>query len=80
MEDFKKILNSGKLYRVMNPERDNPDYNSYLELMHKFNSLGYTVEAEEQKKQIAKKFLLKLDKVRQSKLPIMVCGVVIMYT
>lgn len=54
MTEFEEIMNSGKLYKVMGGTYEDTHYYEYLELMERYNSLGYTKEGEMKKQQILK--------------------------
>lgn len=52
MNDVEEMLNSGKIYKVMEWTDKDGRYHEYLQMMEKYNSLGYTPEAEEEKAEI----------------------------
>lgn len=52
MTELEEIMNSGKIYKVMELTNQDVHYKEYLQQMEVFNSLGYTQEAEEKKQQI----------------------------
>ncbi|WP_274421673.1 hypothetical protein [Blautia sp. XA-2221] len=49
MNKIEEILNSGKIYKVMEWTDKDTHYHEYLQMMELYNSLGYTPEAEEKK-------------------------------
>lgn len=52
MNEVEEMLNSGKIYKVMEWTDKDGDYHKYLQMMEMYNSLGYTPEAEEKKADI----------------------------
>ncbi len=54
MTEFEEIMNSGKIYKVMELTNEDIHYYEYLQLMEKYNSLGYTEEEKKEKLQILK--------------------------
>lgn len=52
MNDVEEMLNSGKIYKVMEWTDKEGHYHEYLQMMEKYNSLGYTPEAEKEKARI----------------------------
>lgn len=52
MNDVEEMLNSGKIYKVMEWTDKEGHYHEYLQMMEKYNSLGYTPEAEKEKAKI----------------------------
>lgn len=54
MNKIEEILNSGKIYKVMEWTDKDTHYHEYLQMMELYNSLGYTPEAEEKKANILK--------------------------
>lgn len=54
MTEYEEIMNSGKLYHVMEWTNKDGHYMEYLQQMEVYNSLGYSEEAEKEKKQILK--------------------------
>lgn len=45
---------SGKIYKVMGLTNEDTHYHEYLQMMEKYNSLGYTEEGEKEKQRILK--------------------------
>lgn len=54
MNEVEEVLNSGKIYKVMEWTDKDGCYYKYLQMMEKYNSLGYTIEAEKEKQEILK--------------------------
>lgn len=54
MTESEKIMNSGKIYNVMELANKDTHYYEYLQRMETFNSLGYTEEGEKEKQRILK--------------------------
>ena len=54
MTSYEEIMNSGKLYKVMELTDEDTHYSEYLQMMEKYNALGYTREAEKEKQRILK--------------------------
>lgn len=54
MTEFEEIMNSGKIYKVMELTNQDPHYYEYLQQMEVYNAMGYTKEAEEKKQSILK--------------------------
>lgn len=54
MTEIEEIMNSGKIYKVMDQTFQDPRYDSYLRQMQAYNSTEYTVEGEEEKQKILK--------------------------
>ncbi len=52
MTEIEKIMNSGKLYKVMDLTSKDPHYYKYLQKMEAYNSAGYTDEGEQMKRSI----------------------------
>lgn len=52
MTGYEEILNSGKLYSVWGSADDGGRYRGYLQEMERFNSLGYSDDAEREKLEI----------------------------
>ena len=49
MNKVEEVLNSGKIYKVMEWTNKDERYHEYLQMMERYNSLGYTQEAEKEK-------------------------------
>lgn len=60
MTDYEKILNSGKIYNVWTLTGSDTNYQDDLQKMEKYNSLGYTKEAEKEKHLILKELLAEI--------------------
>lgn len=54
MTEFEEIMNSGKIYKVMELTNQDTHYYEYLQLMETYNSLGYTEEGLKEKQRILK--------------------------
>lgn len=54
MTEYEEIMNSGKIYKVMELTNEDTHYHEYLQMMEKYNSLGYTEEGEKEKQRILK--------------------------
>jgi len=52
MNEVEEMLNSGKIYKVMEWTDKDSHYHEYLQMMEMYNSLGYTPEAEKKKADI----------------------------
>lgn len=52
MTAYEKVMNSGKLYKVMEFTEQDPHYRDYLQQMEKYNRLGYSPEEEAKKQEI----------------------------
>lgn len=52
MTEYEEIMNSGKLYRVMELTGRDPRYYDYLQQMEAYNALGYTPQAEREKRRM----------------------------
>ena len=74
MTEYEEIMNSGKIYKVMGLTNEDTHYHEYLQMMEKYNSLGYTEEGEKEKQRILKNCLPKQVRTRISRRPIMPCG------
>ena len=57
MTEYEEIMNSGKIYKVMGLTNEDTHYHEYLQMMEKYNSLGYTEEGEKEKQRILKNCL-----------------------
>ena len=55
MTEYENIMNSGKLYKVMELTNQDPQYHDYLQQMENYNQLGYSPEEEMEKHEILKK-------------------------
>mgnify|MGYP000750864216 CR=1 FL=1 len=60
MTDLEQKLNSGKVYQVIAQENQDPRFYEYLEKMEKYNTLGYTERAENEKQQILKELFAEI--------------------
>ena len=49
---YEEVMNSGKLYKVMEFTEQDPHYREYLQRMEEYNRLGYSPEAEAKKREI----------------------------
>lgn len=49
---YEEVMNSGKLYKVMEFTEQDPHYREYLHRMEEYNRLGYSPEAEAKKREI----------------------------
>lgn len=54
MTEIEEIMNSGKLYHVTDVSSKDGHYHEYLRKMEIYNSLGYTIEGEAEKRSILK--------------------------
>lgn len=54
LTEAEAIMNSGRIYHVMEWTAKDPRYHDYLELMERYNALGYTPQAEAEKRRILK--------------------------
>jgi len=52
VNEVEEMINSGKIYKVMEWTDKDGHYHEYLQMMEMYNSLGYTPEAEEKKADI----------------------------
>lgn len=52
MTAYEEVMNSGKLYKVMEFTEQDPHYREYLQRMEEYNRLGYSPEAEAAKQGI----------------------------
>ena len=52
MTEYEEIMNSGKIYKVMGLTNEDTHYHEYLQMMEKYNSLGYTEEGEKEKQRM----------------------------
>ena len=52
MTDYEGIVNSGKMYKVMELSDEGFHFNEALRQMERFNTLGYTEDAEKEKQHI----------------------------
>ena len=60
MTDYEEIINSGKLYRVAELTGCDPQFFTYLQRMETYNALGYTPEAEREKKKLLKELFAEI--------------------
>lgn len=60
MTEFEEIMNSGKIYKVMELTNQDIHYYEYLQQMEIYNSMGYTKEAEEEKQKILRKLFAEM--------------------
>lgn len=54
MTEIEEIMNSGKIYKVMEWTNKDKHYYEYLQQMEIYNTMGYTEEGEKKKRQILK--------------------------
>ena len=52
MTPYEAVMNSGKIYKVMEFTDQDPHYHDYLTQMETYNGLGYSPEAEKEKQKI----------------------------
>ena len=57
MTDYEGIVNSGKMYKVMELSDEGFHFNEALRQMERFNTLGYTEDAEKEKQHILREIL-----------------------
>lgn len=55
MTELEEILNSGKIYNVLNLTAEDISYKKYLQQMERYNRLGYTKRAEKEKAKLLRK-------------------------
>lgn len=55
MTEYENIMNSGKLYKVMELTNQDLHYHDYLQQMEAYNRLGYSPKEESEKREILKK-------------------------
>lgn len=60
MTEFEEIMNSGKIYKVMELTNQDIHYYEYLQQMEIYNSMGYTKEAEEEKQKILRELFAEM--------------------
>lgn len=60
MTVFEEIMNSGKIYKVMELTNQDIHYYDYLQQMEIYNSMGYTKEAEEEKQKILRELFAEM--------------------
>lgn len=54
MTEYEEIMNSGKIYKVMELTNQDRHYYEYLQQMETYNALGYTEEGQKEKQRILK--------------------------
>lgn len=54
MTELEEVMNSGKIYHVMEWTNRDPHFREYLQQMERYNASGYTEEGEREKQRILK--------------------------